>query len=171
MEAPEKILRDARNSKRLKQEEVASQAGISARAYQLYEEGKFPKYKSATIQKIDGVLGTNLYEILYERKYETVNEDLAPYETLRHKNETLEESVRSLTATIQKHADADLIRAENERKREDNIERLIELLKMQVASYGTQETAPVPPVAPGTNAEDASKPENLLGNKKKSGRQ
>ena len=61
------ILRRSRKSKGYTQYEMAEKLGISSRMYQRYEEGKFPKYKTAQINKIDRLLGTDLENILYKR--------------------------------------------------------------------------------------------------------
>lgn len=62
------ILQSARKKKGLSQEALAAKIGISHRMLQRYEEGRFPKYKSDVVKRIDEVLGTNLYELIYESK-------------------------------------------------------------------------------------------------------
>lgn len=65
---PEEILKAAREKKKLTQSDIAYKLGITLRQYHKYESGKFPKYKSEVIQKLDTILGTNLFESIYEQK-------------------------------------------------------------------------------------------------------
>jgi transcriptional regulator with XRE-family HTH domain len=67
---PEEILRIAREKKKLTQDDMADKLGISLRQYHKYESGNFPKYKSEKIKQIDAILGINLYEHIYEQKFE-----------------------------------------------------------------------------------------------------
>lgn len=62
---PKEILKKARIAKGYTQEMIADKVGISHRMYQRYEEGKFPKFKSVQIKKLDRLLGTGLNAILY----------------------------------------------------------------------------------------------------------
>lgn len=62
---PKEILKKARIAKGYTQEMIADKVGISHRMYQRYEEGKFPKFKSIQIKKIDRLLGTGLNAVLY----------------------------------------------------------------------------------------------------------
>ena len=64
---PEEILKKARERKKLTQSDVAKKVGITIRQYHKYESGQFPKYKSDSIQKIDELLGTKLFELIYEQ--------------------------------------------------------------------------------------------------------
>lgn len=73
MAKPEEILKSARESKGYTQATLAAAIGISSRMLQRYEEGRFPKYKSDSIRKVDELLGTKLYEIIYDT--------LVPHET------------------------------------------------------------------------------------------
>lgn len=66
MAKPEEILKLARESKGYTQQTLAERLGISSRMVQRYEEGVFPKYKSDNIKKIDDLLETKLYDILYD---------------------------------------------------------------------------------------------------------
>jgi hypothetical protein len=50
------------------QTELAAKIGLSHRQYHKFEQGEFPKYKRAPVQQIDKLLGTNLYELIYESK-------------------------------------------------------------------------------------------------------
>lgn len=64
----EEILRFARESKGLTQTELADKLGIGLRMYQKIEDGNFPKYKIQQVKEMDLILGTNLYELIYEQK-------------------------------------------------------------------------------------------------------
>lgn len=64
---PEEILQKSREKKKLTQQDVADKIGMTLRQYNKYEAGKFPKYKSESIKAIDALLGTNLYELIYEQ--------------------------------------------------------------------------------------------------------
>lgn len=39
----------------------------SLRQYQKLEEGKFPKYKKEVVEKIDKILGSSIYELIYDQ--------------------------------------------------------------------------------------------------------
>jgi transcriptional regulator with XRE-family HTH domain len=65
---PEEILKKARQKKKLTQGELAAKLGITLRQYHKYESGAFPKFKSESIKQIDSILGTNIYELIYEQK-------------------------------------------------------------------------------------------------------
>lgn len=64
---PEELLKEARESRGWTQADIADRMGISSRQYQNYEDGKFPKFKSDVVKNLDNLLGTNLYEIIYEK--------------------------------------------------------------------------------------------------------
>lgn len=64
---PREILRNAREAKGLTQTELAEKIGLSLRMYQRIEAGMFPKYKYDTIQQLDTILGTKLYDIIYDK--------------------------------------------------------------------------------------------------------
>lgn len=64
---PEEILKKAREKKKITQEDLAGKLGITLRQYHKYESGQFPKYKSEPIKQIDSILGTNLFELIYEQ--------------------------------------------------------------------------------------------------------
>lgn len=64
---PEEILKSAREKKKLKQQDVADKIGVTLRQYNKYEAGAFPKYKSSNVRAIDTLLGTNIYELIYEQ--------------------------------------------------------------------------------------------------------
>jgi transcriptional regulator with XRE-family HTH domain len=76
---PEDILRIARESKRWTQTDMANKLGVSMRQYQKYEEGKFPKFKGDVAKSIDVILGTNLYDLIYEQN--------VPHETMAEEEE------------------------------------------------------------------------------------
>lgn len=63
---PADILKEAREKKGWRQADMAEKLGISARQYHKFEQGFFPKYKREVIEKIDGLLGTALYGLIYE---------------------------------------------------------------------------------------------------------
>jgi transcriptional regulator with XRE-family HTH domain len=68
---PEEILRLARERKKLKQQDIADKIGITLRQYHKYEAGDFPKFRSDNVKAIDLLLGTKLYELIYEQKGES----------------------------------------------------------------------------------------------------
>lgn len=67
---PGDILRLARGKRKLTQQEVADEIGITLRQYNKYESGAFPKYRSENVKTIDAFLGTKLHVLLYEQKEE-----------------------------------------------------------------------------------------------------
>ncbi len=75
---PKEVLREARELKRLTQSEVAEHVNLSLRAYQRFENGEFPKYKSEKIEAIDKFLGTSLYDMIYDIEA-TVHEPIERY--------------------------------------------------------------------------------------------
>lgn len=79
---PKEIIKQAREKKGLTQAQLAENLDISGRMIQRYEEGKFPKFKSENIAKLDEYLGTNICDILYDIKNDNrpVNEEM--YERL-----------------------------------------------------------------------------------------
>lgn len=68
MPEPEDILRNARITKGFTQEQMAERLEISHRNYQRYEDGLFPKFRSLNIKKIDDILGTALFPLLYDKQ-------------------------------------------------------------------------------------------------------
>lgn len=64
--AGEKLL-DAREKKGWTQAVMAEKVGFSTKQLQKYEQGNFPKYNTSTIKTIDSLLGTRLYEEIYEQ--------------------------------------------------------------------------------------------------------
>lgn len=67
---PEDILRGAREKKKFTQQDLADKIGITLRQYNKYEAGAFPKFRSDNIRALDKLLGTKLYELIYESKEE-----------------------------------------------------------------------------------------------------
>jgi transcriptional regulator with XRE-family HTH domain len=67
LKTPQEILIEARAKRNLTQTELGALIGLGLRAVQKLEDGEFPKYKKDSIVAIDKVLGTNLYEQIYER--------------------------------------------------------------------------------------------------------
>ena len=65
--SPQQILKEARDKTPFTQSDMAAKLGIGLRMYQKIEDGQFPKYKTDQIKKIDSILGTNLYELIYEQ--------------------------------------------------------------------------------------------------------
>ncbi len=96
-QSPGDILRIAREKKKYKQQDIADKIGISLRQYNKYESGAFPKYKSDSIKAIDSLLGTSLYELLYEQKG---REDIVEFKNdVKHAQE-LTKSIKQLEATV-----------------------------------------------------------------------
>jgi phage repressor protein C with HTH and peptisase S24 domain len=79
---PEKILKKKREEKGLTQSDMAKKLGISLRMYQRIESGMFPKYKSEHVKEIDKTLNTNLYETIYDTKYDkgAIEDSQLPYQ-------------------------------------------------------------------------------------------
>lgn len=69
-----KKLIEARDKKQITQSELAGLLAeslsqtYSLRQYQKLEEGRFPKYKKEIVATLDKILGTNLYELIYDQK-------------------------------------------------------------------------------------------------------
>lgn len=63
-----KIISEAREKKGYTQEKMAEMLKVSLRQYNKYESGEFPKFKGGPVKIIDGILGTNAYELIYEQK-------------------------------------------------------------------------------------------------------
>jgi transcriptional regulator with XRE-family HTH domain len=79
-----KKLAEARSKRNFTQQQLAQKLSTSLgqtyshRQYQKLEEGKFPKYKKDVVKQIDKILGTNLFESIYEQK--------VPHETAQNSN-------------------------------------------------------------------------------------
>lgn len=63
-----KQLAITRKSKGLTQTELGEKVGVSIETIKKFEKGLIPKYKKDTIARIDKLLGTNFYELLYKEK-------------------------------------------------------------------------------------------------------
>ncbi|HRI21159.1 MAG TPA: S24 family peptidase [Panacibacter sp.] len=88
---PSEIIKAARKNKSVTQAVIADKLGMSLRQYQKIEDGAFPKYKSEIIKGIDDILGTNAYELIYDKKvpYETIaNEERALYKVNNNTQKT-----------------------------------------------------------------------------------
>jgi transcriptional regulator with XRE-family HTH domain len=109
-------LKKARESRKMRQEDMALKLGISSRQYQKYEDGEFPKFKTEPIKQIDAILGTNIYEQVYEQEVqkgeikkptpvegEGLKDDLIA--ALKMNNALLESRVRELEARPATSAD------------------------------------------------------------------
>jgi transcriptional regulator with XRE-family HTH domain len=70
---PKEIIKSAREKKGWTQDQVARELKIELRTYQRYEEGKFPKYKGDIVRNIDSLLGTKVYDIIYDNKLHPLN--------------------------------------------------------------------------------------------------
>lgn len=68
---PKDIIKTAREGKGLTQAQLADIIEVSDRMIQRYEEGKFPKFKSEKIKKLDQTLGIKIYDIIYDTKNNT----------------------------------------------------------------------------------------------------
>lgn len=73
MKNPEEILRDKREAKGFTQTQLGSMIGLGLRSYQKLESGEFPKFKTGIINKLDEILDSNLYELIYEHNDEEIN--------------------------------------------------------------------------------------------------
>jgi transcriptional regulator with XRE-family HTH domain len=71
-------LKKARESRKMRQEDMALKLGISSRQYQKYEDGEFPKFKTEPIKQIDAILGTNIYEQVYEQEVQQMETKKPP---------------------------------------------------------------------------------------------
>lgn len=67
---PENIIKNARESKQLTQQQVADSLGIGLRSYQHLESGRFPKNKITLILKLEKELNIAVYDLIY---YNTTN--------------------------------------------------------------------------------------------------
>ncbi len=65
---PEEILKAAREAKGYTQTQLGELVGLKLRTYQTLESGVFPTFKTDSIQKLDTILGTNLYALIYAKK-------------------------------------------------------------------------------------------------------
>lgn len=63
------ILKNARAENGFTQSALAKKLGLGLRMYQKIEKGYLPKFKRNHIQNIDQILGTNIYELIYEKKH------------------------------------------------------------------------------------------------------
>jgi len=80
---PKEVLIQERENKMLTQQGMADKLGISLRNYQRYEEGLFPKHKTDIVIRIDDILGTNIYALVYDNKGRNQS---FHQELLEHKN-------------------------------------------------------------------------------------
>jgi transcriptional regulator with XRE-family HTH domain len=72
-----KQLKEARIREDFSQLEMAKELGYkSARHYHNFEKGKFPKRNKALFKKIDEILGTSLYSMIYPEKFSGVNDSM-----------------------------------------------------------------------------------------------
>ncbi len=121
-----------RERKKLTQTEMAEKLAAalsqtySLRQYQNLEEGKFPKYKKEIVKQLDKLLGTKLYEMIYEQEVPSAVNDSGDDNHYKLKNQTPEKIIEDLAASSRDHAAADLKRAEAEVLREQNHKRIID---------------------------------------------
>lgn len=64
-------IKRSREEKGLTQEAFAALLELTPRMIQRYEDGNFPKYKKDKIVKIDQILGSNFYDIIYDNKLQS----------------------------------------------------------------------------------------------------
>ena len=85
------LLKDARKSKELTQQQVADAIGIGLRDYQHYEAGRFPKHKRGAVPALEKLLEIDIYDKIYhsDNSEYNVSEPSAPYLSKRRilKNE------------------------------------------------------------------------------------
>jgi transcriptional regulator with XRE-family HTH domain len=137
---PEKLIKDARERMRLTQAEVAEKSGVSPRFYQRMEGGTFPKFKSETVRAIDRILGTKVYELLYDTKIPTASSE----------SEEIVDSAEPGPETINLEK-AILNLSESDKVNARNIERLINLLEIKFGVSSSQKYLELPnPGDPGT---------------------
>lgn len=55
----------------------------SLRQYQKLEEGKFPKYKKEIVEKLDKILGSSLYELIYDQNVPRATLQTAAQKSIR----------------------------------------------------------------------------------------
>lgn len=72
--SPSDKMENARKKKGWTQSEVAKKLDITLRQYQKYVAGNFPKFKNDAVKKIDALLGTNIYELIYEQSVHETHE-------------------------------------------------------------------------------------------------
>lgn len=132
-----------RERKKLTQTEMAEKLAAalsqtySLRQYQNLEEGKFPKYKKEVVKKLDGLLGTKVYELIYEQDSPNAVSDSGDDNHYTLKNKPPEKIIEDLAASSRDHAAADLKRAEAEIIREQNHKRIID----HITGNATEEIA------------------------------
>lgn len=122
---PQEIIREARESKKLTQTDVANKLGLSLRMYQRIESGMFPKYKSETIKTIDDILGTSVYDIIYDNKFHAenvVNEPVQPFINKRRAQKS-ESKNPFMVPLVPVKAQAGYVKAYDQSTYIDNLEK------------------------------------------------
>lgn len=74
MQTPADLLKSSRAAKGFTQQDMADKIQLSLRMYQRYEEGLFPKYKSEQVRRLDELLETNLYDMIYDIKSDNLSD-------------------------------------------------------------------------------------------------
>lgn len=132
MKTPAEILIEKREAMGWTQTQLGDRVGLGLRAIQKLEDNIFPKFKRDSIEAIDKVLGTNLYELIYEQKSHTIQNEPTDKGTEKQDTQTekpnnspnfgysdlLEKLINSnylLAQASNTKASADKIKAETER--------------------------------------------------------
>jgi phage repressor protein C with HTH and peptisase S24 domain len=112
LEKAKEILRKARESKGWTQSDMAEKLGIGLRMYQKIEDGQFPKYKTENVRRIDELLGTSLYALIYETPEEGKDEQNVPHETFleKRRNKKLNNNDRLMVPFLPVKAQAGYVR-------------------------------------------------------------
>jgi ribosome-binding protein aMBF1 (putative translation factor) len=133
---PKDIIKLAREKKRLTQAQLAENLNISDRMVQRYEEGKFPKFKSENIKKLDDFLETNIYDILYDKNNDSSKSDLDDmYERIIEQIEARRLSAEAMAKKMEQHyEDSKAEKAELFAALKETRQTINELLKPMVAS-------------------------------------
>lgn len=114
-------LEKARKAKGLKQQTVADilaeklGQSYSVRQYQKMEDGEFPKFKKEVVKQLDDILGTNLYEEIYEQKGEQFDSAFA-----RRMLETLAEGFAN-QARLMERMERNMARQDSQAEMQDTI--------------------------------------------------
>ncbi len=107
------ILKAAIKEHESTQIEIAKSLDLSTKQLQNYSKGVFPKYKGENIKKLDELLKTAVYPMIYKRELKSEN---------KVSRGELDGSILNLTVSSQEISKAYLLN-------QQNIERLISLLE------------------------------------------
>lgn len=134
------IIKKAREAKGWTQTTVAKKLELGLRQYQNIEAGKFPKYKNEIIEKLDRILGTNVYAIIYEGKDEIKNEKSEKGEI--DEDQQKQNNPPPDQSDLKQLINANLELAASHRILADGQKELIEMLKNERATANARQEMP-----------------------------